>query len=525
MPFDAVTYAAIAAIAKGANHTITDVPVASFLDGAAKPLKELVIDIDPVQDLHGYSSPWPAGGGKNLFDKATAPIINAYIGATIVSSDSHRMSYIPCKPNTTYTLQKVCQNASDRLGICWTKETPANNVACYDADALNSGTVGNVISVTTTTGADAAYIALWLGTATTVSLDTTQVEVGSAATDYAPCSNICPISGWTGCNLAHTGKNIFGGLALGQGIAGGFTSAVLNTTTKTVSFNSATAENDVISNLPKFKENTQYTIILNGKVNAAIWYWNLAVKYTDGTTKVLEKGNVANQEYTTAFTTAAGKTVSQIYCIRQSAAYTYLNYENCGIFEGTLTVDDFVPYTGSTIPISWQDDAGTVYAAEHDVLAGLLTVKNSIYTFDGTETWVAQQSGYRASVPGLGAFDLPTVQTVPNAICSVLQPVSISSIFSSAVPFSFSVSEDGIFIDAETYADTSILTGQSIVYELATPVAYQLTGAQVETLLGDNALWVDCGNINTLTYRADTGVLDYPFAVAAAVIRGKRREA
>lgn len=43
--------------------------VASFPDGADDvPLKSLVVGIEPVQDLHGYDSPWPAGGGKNLLN-------------------------------------------------------------------------------------------------------------------------------------------------------------------------------------------------------------------------------------------------------------------------------------------------------------------------------------------------------------------------------------------------------------------------------------------------------------------------
>ena len=38
--------------------------VASFPDGAADlPVQSLKVAINPVQDLHGYASPWPAGGG------------------------------------------------------------------------------------------------------------------------------------------------------------------------------------------------------------------------------------------------------------------------------------------------------------------------------------------------------------------------------------------------------------------------------------------------------------------------------
>ena len=39
--------------------------IASFPDGAGTPMRSLVAQINPVQDLHGQSSPYPAGGGVN----------------------------------------------------------------------------------------------------------------------------------------------------------------------------------------------------------------------------------------------------------------------------------------------------------------------------------------------------------------------------------------------------------------------------------------------------------------------------
>lgn len=42
--------------------------IASFSDGADNlPLKSLVVNINPVQDLHGQESPYPAGAGRTFF--------------------------------------------------------------------------------------------------------------------------------------------------------------------------------------------------------------------------------------------------------------------------------------------------------------------------------------------------------------------------------------------------------------------------------------------------------------------------
>ena len=46
--------------------------------------------------------------------------------------------------------------------------------------------------------------------------------------------------------------------------------------------------------------------------------------------------------------------------------------------------------------------------------------------------------------------------------------------------------------------------GQTLVYELATPVTYNLTPTEVTTLLKQNRIWTDCNGNTAVTYRADT---------------------
>lgn len=46
------------------------------------------------------------------------------------------------------------------------------------------------------------------------------------------------------------------------------------------------------------------------------------------------------------------------------------------------------------------------------------------------------------------------------------------------------------------------VTGQKICYELATPTTYQLTPQQIDTLLGDNNVWADSGEVEVV-YKAD----------------------
>ena len=46
------------------------------------------------------------------------------------------------------------------------------------------------------------------------------------------------------------------------------------------------------------------------------------------------------------------------------------------------------------------------------------------------------------------------------------------------------------------------VTGQTIVYPLATPIVYTLTPQQVTSLLGKNNVWSDAGSVD-VEYRTD----------------------
>ena len=57
-----------------------------------------------------------------------------------------------------------------------------------------------------------------------------------------------------------------------------------------------------------------------------------------------------------------------------------------------------------------------------------------------------------------------------------------------------------------------------LVYELATPVTYQLTPQEIKTLLGVNNIWSDAGN-TAVTYPADTKLyIDNKIAELQALI-------
>ena len=125
--------------------------------------------------------------GKNLFDKAHANILQAGITATkIESATANRTLWIPCEPNTTYTVQKRNDGDTNRFNVATTVLEPAIDVAI-----TNRIEQPNAKSITYTTSATAKYLCVqYFRTAETVLteqqvLDSIQIEKGYDATTYA----------------------------------------------------------------------------------------------------------------------------------------------------------------------------------------------------------------------------------------------------------------------------------------------------------------------------------------------------
>ena len=75
--------------------------IASFSDGAdGMPVKKLVAQIEPVQDLHGYDHPWPAGGSKNKLPDLTfyGTEKGVILGTTYIEDDKKDQAKITSLP-------------------------------------------------------------------------------------------------------------------------------------------------------------------------------------------------------------------------------------------------------------------------------------------------------------------------------------------------------------------------------------------------------------------------------------------
>ena len=152
---------------------------------------------------------------------------------------------------------------------------------------------------------------------------------------------------------------------------------------------------------------------------------------------------------------------------------------------------------GTTYPVSWQTEAGTVYGGTVDVVSGVLMVKYGVFDL-GTGTYTTTSN--RASIMGF-ATDHNAKPPASDAVTGGYLAEKYKELKASGTLTSgtFAMLQSGQLIFF--YDGVNTPTGQ-LVYPLATPTTYQLTPQQVATLLGQNNVWADCGD-TSVTYKAD----------------------
>ena len=195
--------------------------IVTIEDADSVLVDELVVDIRPVQDLHGYDNPWPAGGNRNMFDESQ------FLNATGWTKDSNGFytgnsrelnalygyssdGFIPSakfKPNTQYTCSGIGKVADSVafMNLIWVYDDDTR-----EAISLPYSTTEAAFTGTSSAGKTVKKVAVgYISNYGTIYLKNVQVEEGTSKTDYIPYSNICPISGWTGAKINVDGVNVW----------------------------------------------------------------------------------------------------------------------------------------------------------------------------------------------------------------------------------------------------------------------------------------------------------------------------
>ena len=447
--------------------------IVSITDGTAQPVLGLTVGIEPVQDLHGYDSPWPAGGGKNLLNDANTEIGTAWNGA---SNSARARLAIPCNPNTTYTISMSGTLSVENVYVTFSATIPASSAGVE---------ITNNLPKVITTGADSAYIIIAFSKAGITMADVQalklQLELGSTATTFAPYSNVCPITGHTQAKVTRTGKNLFDGV-FEQGAGNSNISQ-----TRIRSKNPIKVEKGITYTLSA-SNYTDYSYVINtGKTPSYPWF---EFSYC-GNSSTWARGPIT-------FTATKDGYLGVIVRFPDNRGISPTDFTAEVQLEHSSTATPYEPYSGTSVTI---DLDGTRYGGTVDVTNGTLTVAQVFFT----NKW---KNGVNSTVLGnytRKQFTAPYIANYPN-----YSYIPISNV----APYASKFADDFLHFYINNGAtnntimclpnDTDGETDIEFCYELANPQTYTLTPQQLSLLLGDNNIWADTGD-TSVTYHADTG--------------------
>lgn len=462
-------------------ESVASTALASFSDGAENcPVEDLVVKINSLQNLNGQSAPYPAGGGDNKFNIANCVAYAAAFGLSHAIDGEYVRFYGTCSSGGTHgwrfvyvgsAMQTIGSTLSYKAFIVSGTPSITINSITYNSDNTLSINVSGLVT-------NQAYD-FKIGVVG---------YTGTAPAAWTPYSNICPITGWTGMNVYRTGKNLINDSIRYEG-EGRYYIGSQGAYTIPLAAGTYTFSVD-------FLNGSHYGAFYreeNGSSNVTIWT-------TSGTTA------------SATITLPAGNYRFWLY----KSDITETDIGNVQLELGS-TATTYEPYAGTTYPISWSDEAGTVYGGTLDVTTGVLTVTHGSDVYNGTTSpvvsvGVSSVTGNYYAIVNLTSITRATNSSnvggaISNMLTEGVTPTaqgkfSIIGSGTQAGQASLVLPDQTITTKSafDTYLQSNPIT---LVYPLTTPQTYQLTPTEVKTLLGTNNIWADTGNV-AVDYFADT---------------------
>lgn len=473
-------------------HTSASGSLVHITDAGAYPVDSLSVGIEPVQDLHGYDTPWPAGGGSNIWDEVAEIGGFDADGADNSRQDAIKSkNYIPCAQNTSYYIKQG--NLADSA---W------SYFVFYDS---SKNVIGSRTAVygTFTTPSGSAFMRFQCNTSYgTTYNNNIAVNYPSTVTTYSPYSNVCPISGHSSAVVTRTGRNLCYDPTSGL-FPPGDGQAIDSRQTKTAYARVQKNTSLVFScNASSLERSSAYGFASQPAVGVIA---HALTTQTVGSTIIFNSGNY---EWVGVYhTTSTGTSPSGIQ-----------------IEVGTIP-SAYEPYQGTSVTV---DLNGTRYGGTLNVLTGEMTVDRGIITFDGSndESWFRSIGGttYRYFIDISDAYSI-------NGARSSIEMANEGFYASSggAVGSLFFFGDSGrhnlyyvppqTLTTVEDYKTWLASNPLQVVYHLATPLTVQLSANTLSLLLGENHIWADTGD-TAVGYRADTKLyIDSKLSAAIAELQ------
>ena len=496
--------------------------VVSFNDGDDRPVDDLTVSIEPVQDLNGYDYPWPPGGAGNIFDgEVEIGGISTSTGGNIDQTDRIRsVNHIPVSAEAEYYFYKGSANAG--MYYFYDNEKSLLSYA-------SKGTANAVFN----TPASCAYVRFVLS-GTTDLTDKIAVNYPSSITTYSPYSNICPITGWSSVNVwddpKHGGTIWWNQTGYVVDMTGGTCSLSddVYTVHPTSSGNRLRLMRPGPSHqqvVPGHKYFETVTIKSDGEHSVGFqnYLFPGASKTTSsdwtvlediqthplngGTTGYIQLYSVSNTDYQikagtfmffdlTAMFGAGNEpsTVAEFRALFPKSVYAY----NAG--ESTIvSAVNGNPYVNVTVQIG-----STYYGGNLNVTTGVLTVDRAMVVEPACGNVLSQTNPaviLTLSNVAAGVNNTKNAKLLSNCVQTVSANTQYAtSVLAIAVNANNQVrlSVPGL-TTKDQYTQWIADNDFDVLYELATPQTVQLTPTEIQTILGQNNMWADSGSIS-VTY-------------------------
>ena len=510
------------------KHELEGVLVSFEYPMANVPLQSLNVDIDPVQDLNGYDHPWSGGSGKNLLKVTNFTVgqtqTRTGITCTYNADGSFTINGTTTANNTFFNLNyangvlALPKDKSLNIGYAIKSGTNTNSAVKLQAVGDTSDHTTHAYASTNAFGMSSDFLessstatATWLR----IQVQTSGTTVNNLTilpffclssnklTQYEPYENICPISGWDSVDVNVVGKNLLpcpynsatstnNGITFTANSDGSVT--VNGTATGTAVF--------ILKNMNSWKTLPSGTYTLSGCPSGGGngRYALIAQFYDNGTFKGLyDYGSGATDTY---LSEVAMPISSSNFYIAIWQGTTFNNETFRPMLERGSSVTTFEPYNGNTTTVNLGQ---TVYGGSLNVTSGELTLTHERYAFTGNETITSSAYVGHTRFSCQALTNLADNNNNNNNYCSHFVPAT-SPVGNNEIDNAIAVYNRGLYWRADQFADVTAMksyfstqasggTPVTYVAKLATPITVQLTPTQVNTLLGQNNVWADSGDV------------------------------
>ena len=487
-------------IASQPNEITREGSIVSFGTNISRPM-QVTCTLSPVQS--GSGDPYPPGGGKNILPTIidTIKSINtggawtgnayAYNGVTYTINTDGAGNVIGISTSGTASADSALDLVSQLVLTvpCVINGCPSGgSTTTYRIFATNIGSdTGSGVSKTQS-GETTTTIRINIKSGTNASGLTFKPMIRLASvTDgtFAPYSNIRPITGWTGCDVTGAGVNLCNpSVGRNEGKLRGDDGT-----------ESSTSSSGYTAPMDGFLPNTAYTI--SGQIQTANGAGRIYFLDSDGNW-ISRTTSFGLSEMPYTFTTPANCRFIEIQYNNAYTALTGVQVEKGG------SASTYTAYTGTTIPITWQTEAGTVYGGTATLNRdGSVTVVSNMvhYEFDGSEdeSWIAVGLGTSSQrfniVADTGIKQDGTISNYLKLVLSSSEPFGGMRIIESSN--TIMVTDSGNkFASKNAFKAYLAENPLTVVSPLATPVTYTLSASSLNSLLGVNNVWADAGDVS-----------------------------